>query len=182
MKITRPFFTYSKDFNILEMCNMFLTNHVPLSDDGTIVSFVCPIELNLNGQDVQIENALNFCYVFPESTAKEHVYFQYLFNSMIADEINSVFPDANVKSESSIIEKDSGIAGVSMMKRKGGCGIGWHSLFVTKTPKDGVIKFSAITEDSEENMKKIEEARTNLDMRFLLLRRTATTAIISTLS
>lgn len=182
MKITKPFFTYSKDFNILEMCNMFLTNKIPLSDDGTIASFICPIELNLNGQDVQIENALNFCYVFPESTAKEHVYFQYLFNHTITSELNAAFPGANISAENSIIEKDSAIAGVSMMKRKAGCGIGWHSLFISNPPSSGAIKFATVAEDNEENSKKIEEARSNIDIRFLLLRRTAMTAIISTLS
>ena len=145
MKITKPFFMYSKDFSVQSMSKMMLQTGVGIKDQGSVASFVCPTETIINGTSISMGSALNICYLVPNVTAKEMAYFQILFNNYISSAINTVILDANIKPESALFSRNGDLCGISMLLIKNNWGIGWHSVFMSEIPNVQDVKFEKIT-------------------------------------
>lgn len=168
MEIKNSLYTLDSDFDILNMCNMFLSNQIAITENGCEASFVCPIQIKINGVNINVPKAFNVCYMLPTCSRKEIAYFQLAYSHETAKLIKGQFPEINKELEEnvSIILKQGKLISVSNIKHSGDTGIGWHSIFMGTPDIKADITFDKI--DFAED--KLPSIHTEATSRFQLLR------------
>lgn len=132
MEIKNSLYTFDSDFDVLNMCNMFLKNQIAITENGCEASFVCPIQIKINGTNINVPRAFNICYMLPSCTKKEIIYFQMIYTHETSKIIESKFPETkqSLDENSTIILNNDKLVSISCIKHLGDVGIGWHSIFM----------------------------------------------------
>ena len=146
MEIKNSLYTFDSDFDVLNMCNMFLTNQIAITENGSEASFVCPVQLKINGATINIPKAFNVCYMLPSCSRKEIAYFQTIYTHEMANMIKSKLPEckSDLEENASIILKQGKLVSVSYIKHFGDAGIGWHSIFMDVSDVKADVTFDKI--------------------------------------
>lgn len=175
MKINKPYFDVKHGTDVKNMIDLMLTNNVPVSDNGSIASFICPTDVFINGKTVSSEAALNVAYIIPNCSSKELAYFHLLLNTYTANAINQSIENSNLNTDSSIFIRNGKICGISTTDYTSQCGIGIQTIFVGNTKAIEGLDFEKLILPEEEKDKKIDALHDNLTRSFYVLRSYGTT-------
>ena len=168
MEIKNSLYTFDSDFDILNMCNMFLTNQIAITENGSEASFVCPVQIKINGTNINVPKAFNVCYMLPICSRKEISYFQIVYTHEITKMIGGKFPEDKqyLEENAAIVLRKDHLVSVSCIKHRGDVGIGWHSIFMD-TPN---IKADITFDKLDFNDDQLSSLHTEAASRFQLIR------------
>lgn len=170
MKIEKPYYSFDNDFNVKDTMQILLNGGLGLTRDGTIGSFICPIQTKANGESMNFESALNVCYIIPDVTKEETVMFGMLYNDELIKTLKERLNVDNVANSSMIITVDNKFAGGSCMKYADGFGLGWHFVFLSDpSTKVNGIETGKVKIDLPLNEELSKNLHGELDTRFHLL-------------
>lgn len=171
MKIEKPYYySFDNDFNVKDTMQILLNGGLALTKDGTIASFICPIQTKANGESMNFESALNVCYIIPDVTKEETVMFGMLYNNELTKTIKEKFNVENIANSSMIITINDKFAGGSCMKYADGFGLGWHFVFMSDpSTKVNGIETEKIKIDLPLDDKLSSDLHGEIDTRFRLL-------------
>lgn len=178
MKIDKHYFDVKQGTDVKAAINLMLANEVPVSDNGSVASFICPTDVFINGKTVSSDSALNLVYVIPNCSVKELAYFHILFNTYTANAINQTIENSALNTDSSIFIRNGKICGVSTTDFVPGCGIGIQTVFINEPKAIEGIEFEKLELPEENKEEKIAKLHDNLMRSFYVLRSYGTTNTI----
>lgn len=175
MKIDKHYFDVKHGTDVKNTIELMLAGGVPLSDNGSVASFICPTDIFINGKTASSESALNLVYILPRCSARELSYFHILFNTYTANTINRTIDAAELNTDSSLFIKNGKICGVSTTDFAFDCGIGTQTIFTGDTKAIDNLEFEKIVLPEEDKDKKIDAIHDGLARAFYVLRSYGTT-------